>query len=146
MVTLDDMDLSILHLLKQNSRMTSSDISRNVHLSIPAVAERIKKLEEKGIIDRFTVKLNRKLLGHTCLVYIFVVLDGSVDTESFRNMITTSEYVLECHNLAGEYDYLLKVSVLDIAMLEDFITYTLKKNQGVVKTNTIFILSTQKEP
>jgi Lrp/AsnC family leucine-responsive transcriptional regulator len=146
MVNLDDMDLSILHLLKQNSRMTSSDISRNVHLSIPAVAERIKKLEEKGIIDRFTVKLNRKLLGHNCLVYIFVVIDGSVDTESFRNMITTSEYVLECHHLAGEYDYLLKVSVLDIAMLEDFITNTLKKNLGVVKTNTIFILSTQKEP
>ncbi|MNP41342.1 leucine-responsive transcriptional regulator [compost metagenome] len=73
------------------------------------------------------------------------MLDGFVDTDNCRNMITTSEYVLECHHLAGEYDYMLKVSVLDIAMLEEFITYTLKKNQGVVKTNTIFVLSTLKD-
>ncbi|MGF7046836.1 Lrp/AsnC family leucine-responsive transcriptional regulator [Paenibacillus sp. DS2015] len=144
-MSMDAMDREILNLLTLNSRMTSSEIGRNVHLSVPAVSERIRKLEEKGIIDQFTVKINRNLLGQSCVVYIFVILSESVNIDLFRQMIIDSEYVLECHHTSGEYDYLLKVAVPDISELEHFITHILKKNQGVIKSNTVFSLSTMKE-
>lgn len=69
---MDDIDLQILELLKRNSRMTSSDISKLIHLSIPSIAERIRKLERNGVIAQFTVKLDRKAMGKNCVVYIFL--------------------------------------------------------------------------
>jgi len=141
----DDIDLKILNLLKSNGRMTSSEISKIVHLSVPSITERIRKLENSGVIDHFTVKVNRKALGQHLVVYIFVQLHGSVETEYFRKTIIQSSLVLECHHISGEYDYLLKVELMDISELENFITHTLKANHSVVRSNTIFTLSTLKE-
>uniref|UniRef100_UPI0028973562 winged helix-turn-helix transcriptional regulator n=1 Tax=Paenibacillus odorifer TaxID=189426 RepID=UPI0028973562 len=87
---MDDIDLQILELLKSNGRMTSSEISKIVHLSVPSITERIRKLENNGLIDQFTVKLNRKAIGQTLLVYIFVQLHGSVETQHFRTTIIQS--------------------------------------------------------
>lgn len=69
---MDEIDLQILQILKANSRTTSSDISKMIHLSVPSIAERIRKLEKNGVIDQFTVKLNRRAIGQHCTVYIFV--------------------------------------------------------------------------
>ncbi|MEK3771942.1 Lrp/AsnC family transcriptional regulator [Paenibacillus sp. FSL R5-0887] len=142
---MDDIDLQILELLKSNGRMTSSEISKIVHLSVPSITERIRKLENNGVIDQFTVKLNRKAIGQTLLVYIFVQLHGSVETQHFRTTIIQSPLVLECHHISGEYDYLLKVGLPDLSELEGFITHTLKANHDIVRSNTVFILSTLKE-
>ncbi|MFB5760893.1 Lrp/AsnC family transcriptional regulator [Paenibacillus medicaginis] len=142
---MDATDQRILEMLQRNSRMTSSEISKTIHLSVPAVAERIRKLESSGIIDRFTVKLNRHTLGQHCLAYIFVVIQGNEETHQFKTKIIESEYVLECHHTAGEYDYLLKVSLPDIQSLEQFITDILKNKHSVIRTNTVFVLSTLKD-
>ncbi len=138
---MDEMDRRIVGLLRQNSRMSSSDIGKTVHLSIPAVTERIRKLEQQGVIEQFTVRLNPKALGRYCTVFIFVIVQGYEEIEQFRQLIIQSEYVLECHHIAGEYDYLLKVALPDIEALEQFISQTLKATYGVIKTNTIFSLS-----
>lgn len=142
---MDEIDLQILDMLKTNSRMTSSEISKVIHLSVPSVAERIRKLEKNGFIDQFTVKLNRQAMGQNCMVYIFVQLHGSEETLKFRDTIVKSTYVLECHHISGEYDYLLKVALPDISELERFITNTLKSNHNIARSNTVFILSTLKE-
>ncbi|MDQ0492823.1 Lrp/AsnC family transcriptional regulator [Paenibacillus brasilensis] len=142
---MDNIDLQILQMLKSNSRMTSSDISKIIHLSVPSIAERIRKLEKKGIINQFTVKLNRKAMGQNYVVYIFVQLHSSAETQLFRKTIIQSPHVLECHHTSGEYDYLLKVALPDLSELEDFITNTLKTNLKVMRSNTFFILSTLKE-
>ncbi len=142
---MDEIDEKIIHLLKQNSRMTSSEISKHAHLSIPAVAERIRKLEERGVIERFTVKLNREELGLTLVAFVFVVLDKTEHISGFKEAIARSEHVLECHHVAGEYDYLLKVAVAGTKGLEALITNTVKGIAGVVKTSTIVTLSTWKE-
>jgi Lrp/AsnC family leucine-responsive transcriptional regulator len=125
--------------------MTSSDISKCIHLSVPSVAERIRKLEDKGIIERFTLKLNRNAIGQALMAYVSVMLERTENIDSFRATIIQSRYVLECHHLAGEYDYMLKVAVPDISTLEQFISVSLKNIQGVSKTNTVIILSTLKE-
>ncbi|AZK47480.1 Lrp/AsnC family transcriptional regulator [Paenibacillus lentus] len=142
---MDDIDLQILRMLKANSRITSSEISKAIHLSIPSIAERIRKLEKNGVIEQFTVKINRRAMGQNCMVYIFIQLHGSEETQLFRETIVKSEFVLECHHTSGEYDYLLKVVLPEISELEGFITYTLKSKFNIVRSNTVFILSTLKE-
>lgn len=141
---MDHIDEKILSLLKQNSRMTSSQISGLVHLSIPAVSERIRKLEETGYIRKFTLQMNREKLAINLLAFIFVRLENSGRSEEFKSEILRQESILECHHIAGEYDYLLKVAVKNTRELETLVSETLKKEAGVV-TNTMVVLSTVKE-
>lgn len=142
---MDLIDQKILRYLKGNSRITSSEISRNVMLSVPAVSERIRKLEEEKIISQFTIKLNRKKFNLNVLAFIFVSIDKAENVKNFKEMVMQNEWVLECHHLAGEDDYLLKVLVEDTEHLEIFISHVLKKTLGVTKVKTQIVLSTFKE-
>jgi Lrp/AsnC family leucine-responsive transcriptional regulator len=144
-VSMDELDRKIIGLLKQNSRMTSSEISRQIHLSVPAVAERIRKLEESGIIERFTLKLNREKFGLHLAAFLLVTLEKPEHIPRFKELVLSSDSVLECHHIAGSYDYLLKVAVPRMADLEELISHTLKTVAGVIKTNTLIALSTVKE-
>lgn len=142
---MDRIDEEILRLLTANGRMTSSQISRQVHLSVPAVAERIRKLEEAAIIERFTVKLGREQIGLRLLAFIMVQLEKPEHIAGFREMILQTDSVLECHHMAGSYDYMLKVALPGTRELEQLISETIKQIPGVVKTNTMIVLSTMKE-
>lgn len=142
---MDAIDLKILDVLKENSRMTTSETSKRVNLSIPAVSERIRKMDEAGIIEKYTIKINREKTNFKLLAFMFVIIDQTENIESFRNTIVQYDSVLECHHIAGEYDYLLKVLVEDTKALEFFISNKLKKIKGVYKCNTIIALSSIKE-
>lgn len=142
---MDSIDLKIINVLKENSRLSTSEISRRVNLSIPAVAERIRKMEEADVIEKFTIKVNREKISYKLLAFIFVNIDKTENVEEFRKSIVQYDSVLECHHVAGEYDYLLKVLVEDTRSLEYFISNIMKKIKGVVKSNTLITLSTLKE-
>ena len=142
---MDEIDLKILELLKANGRSTASDISKQVSLSIPAVAERIKKLEDNHIIEYYTIKVNRVETGLNLLAMIFVNIEKTEQIAAFRTAIVAYPEVLECHHVAGEYDYLLKVLTANSDELERFLSQKLKAIEGVAKTNTIVVLSTLKE-
>ncbi|AHM58271.1 putative HTH-type transcriptional regulator (plasmid) [Peptoclostridium acidaminophilum DSM 3953] len=142
---MDAIDKKILECLKNNARMQVSCISKVVNLSIPAVSERIRKLEESGIIEKFTLSLNRELMNYGLLAFLFVNIERTEHIDEFRKSIAEFNIVLECHHLAGEYDYLLKVVSKDTKDLEDFISNRLKKIRGVQRTNTIIVLSSVKE-
>jgi Lrp/AsnC family leucine-responsive transcriptional regulator len=142
---MDLIDTKILNILKNNARITASELSKKVNLSLPAVLDRIKKMEASKIIEKYTVKLNREALNYKLLVFIFVAIEKTKYINNFRNSIINMNVVLECHHLAGEYDYLLKVIVQDTQTLETFISDSLKKIPGIVKTNTIIALSSLKE-
>ena len=142
---MDSTDLKIIDMLKDNSRSTTSDISRRVNLSIPAVAERIRKMEESGLIEKYTIRINREKTNKKLMAFIFVNIDKTENIEQFRNSIVNYNGVLECHHMAGEYDYLLKVLVEDSRALEYLISDCLKKITGVTKTNTMIVLSSLKE-
>lgn len=141
----DIIDAKILEVLKQNGRSTASDISKKVNLSIPAVSERIRKLEEANVIEQYTVKVNREKMGYKLLAVIFVNIDHTANIQQFREAIIQFSEVMECHHMAGEYDYMLKVLVEDTAKLEDFLSEKLKSIQGVQTSNTLIVLSTLKE-
>jgi Lrp/AsnC family leucine-responsive transcriptional regulator len=142
---MDKIDLVILEELKKNSRATASEISKRVQLSVPAVAERLKKLEQRGIIEQYTVKLNRQLQGWGLLAFVLVSIDTAEHNLAFAQAVLKMENVLECHRVAGKADYLLKVAVRDPQELEDFIMNSLKNAQGFLSSNTIVCLSTLKE-
>ncbi|MFA9381707.1 MAG: Lrp/AsnC family transcriptional regulator [Acetanaerobacterium sp.] len=142
---MDATDLSILNLLKENAKTTVSQISKKVNLSIPAVAERIRKLNEANVVERYTIQINRKMMGYSLMAFVFVNIDTSAHIEQFRDAVIQFPQVIECHHMAGEYDYLLKVLMTDTCELEDFLSSRLKALKGVEKSNTLIVLSTLKE-
>lgn len=142
---MDLIDAKILEALNKNGRSTASEISKKVNLSVPAVSERIRKLEESHIIEQYTVKINRKKMGYKLLAIIFVNIDHAMNIQSFRKAIIHFSEVIECHHMAGEYDYMLKVLVEDTDKLESFLSEQLKSIKGVQKSNTLIVLSTLKE-
>jgi Lrp/AsnC family leucine-responsive transcriptional regulator len=142
---MDVTDYAILNELKENGRASASEISKRVNLSIPAVAERIRKMEQAEVIQQYTIKINRDKIDKHLLAFIFVNIDKTDNIENFRNAIVQYNCVLECHHVAGIYDYLLKVVVDNTQALENFLSKTLKKIKGVSSSNTIITLVTLKE-
>ncbi|MBF4692462.1 Lrp/AsnC family transcriptional regulator [Fusibacter ferrireducens] len=142
---MDRIDFDILAILNQNGRATATEISRQVNLSIPAVSERLRNLEDSGVIEGYAVKINRKALGLHLMAFIFVSVDTPDHTEKFREVITTFPEVLECNHITGEYGYLLKVLLEDTEALEYFISKKLKCIAGVQNSNTTINLLTLKE-
>ncbi|WAA09398.1 Lrp/AsnC family transcriptional regulator [Fervidibacillus albus] len=142
---MDQIDYAILDILDQNGRATATEISKKVHLSIPAVSERIRNLEELNIIERYLLKINRKALDYTLLAFLFVTIDTAENIEIFRKTIVTYPEVLECHHITGEYDYILKILTTDTKELEYFISNKLKTIKGVQRSNTFISMLTLKE-
>ena len=142
---MDATDYAILNELKRNGRASASEISKQVNLSIPAVAERIRKMEQAEVIQQYTVKINRDKIGKRLLAFIFVNIDKTENIDNFKHAIVPHDCVLECHHVAGTYDYLLKVVTEDTQALEDFLSKILKKIKGVSISNTIIALITLKE-
>jgi len=142
---MDSIDRLILSELTVNGRATAATISQKVNLTVPAVLERMRKLSRSGVIQGYTVKINRQRVGLGLLAFVQVRLEGSADIPAFRARMTTYACVLECHHTAGAYDYLLKVALADTAALETFLTDELKAGGGVAETNTMIVLTTLKE-
>ncbi|CAM3216577.1 Lrp/AsnC family transcriptional regulator [Sporolactobacillus spathodeae] len=142
---MDAIDEKIIDLLKSNARMQLSEISRHIHLTVPAVSERIRKLEQQRIIESYTVRLNQKKVGRPLMAFIFVTLDSPRAIPEFTEKVLQSTHVLACHHLAGEYDYLLKVASSGTEELETFLSSYLKKISGIRRTNTLIALSCIKE-
>ncbi len=142
---MDTIDFAILDALKHNARASASEISKQVSLSVPAVAERIRKLERAGIIAGYTVRIDREKAGQALLAFLLVRIGGSENVKAFRKEIVRHACVLECHHVTGAYDYLLKVAAEDVKALERFISGTLKGVKGVLDTNTMISLHTLKE-
>lgn len=141
---MDAFDGKILKLLVQNSRITGADIARKVNLSLPAVTERLRKLAASGVIDQYTVKLNREKLGLYITAFINVWIDHTKKGH-VKEQVTAMPEVLECHHVAGDNDLLLKVLVKDTAALENLLVNKIKAINAVTRTSTTIILSSYKE-
>ncbi|RFM36790.1 Lrp/AsnC family transcriptional regulator [Chitinophaga silvisoli] len=141
---MDAYDSKILRLLIQNSRITGADIARKISLSLPAVTERLRKLDRSGIIDRYTIKVNREQLSLRLMAYINVWIDHTKNT-TVKDQLVAMEEVMECHHVAGDSDLLLKVLVQDTAALEQLLVGKIKAIKGISRTSTTIILSSYKE-
>lgn len=109
---IDPIDMAIIRLLKRNARMQWKQIGEQVHMSAPAVANRIQRLEDCGIIEGYTVKLNERLIGNSTCVFITVVM-RNYNHDKFQAFLQTCEDVQEAHRISGEPCFLLKAVVPD---------------------------------
>ncbi len=109
---LDDIDLAILSMLKDNARLQWKQIGDRIPMSGPAVANRIRRLEELGVIETYTIKLNERLLGNQQCVFVTVQMKDYGHTR-FKAFIQSREEIKEAHRVSGEPCFILKVQVSD---------------------------------
>lgn len=140
---MDSIDTKILRLLQANARVTASEIAGEVNLSIPAVSERLKKLETSGIIKQYTAIINPERLDKTLMAMIFITLERPKYSDIFVEFVKEKNDILECHYLAGDYDYVLKIMTENTSTLQELLNH-IKSVQGVQKTRTIVVLSSAK--
>ena len=139
---LDDLDRRLLAHLQNDARATSVDLARRLKLSPPGLQKRVRKLEERGVIERYSTVVSRRAVGLDLLCFVQVLLahhrPGSV--ERFPARIRSLPEVLECYYLTGEIDYLLKVVVANHDELERFLFEKLMKIDGVDRIRTSIVL------
>ena len=141
---MDATDIKIINGLIDNSRISLSDLSAAVHLSVSAVSERIRKLEKEGIIDRYTAVINYDRLGYDVTAYMNVILDDPAYKENVIRFANMSTDIVECDYIAGDYDFLLKINTQNTHTLEKVLT-SVRSIQGVGRTRTMLVLSKHKE-
>jgi len=141
---LDNIDIEILKILQKDGRSSASDISKSLDLSVPAISERIKKLTEKGIIERFSAILNHKKAGLDLTAYVFIVSEHSDHYDKFVDNANKCEAVMECHSITGSGSHILKVRVKNSQALEDLL-YDIQNWPGVSRTQSNLVLSSYKE-
>jgi len=142
--SIDEIDAKILELLQRNGRMKRSDVADEVDLSISAVSERMRKLEERGVIEGYAAIVDAKRLRLDITAFIRVSVDGSEHYSDFVDRVTDMEHVLELHSITGEGSHVMKVRTADTTALERFLS-DIQALPGVSRTTTSIVLSTFKE-
>ena len=140
---MDTIDYEILKCLKENSRENATNIGAKINLSTSAVIERIKKLEGSGIIEKYTTIINQSALGRELAAFIYVSLEHPKFNEGFIKKVEENHSISECHYIAGDFDFILKVVTKSGKSLEGILNYV-KGISGVSLTRTSVVLSTNK--
>lgn len=141
MIKLDHVDKKILRLLQENARTTISALSSAVSLSMPAVSERVKRLESSGIIQNMTAILNPALVDKQLTALIQIGFDRQNNADQFINYVEEENDIRECFHTTGTYEYLLKVQTQSADTLAALLN-RVKAQVGVNKTHSIVVLST----
>ena len=139
---LDKISKKILAELQNDGRISNVDLSSRVNLSPAACLERVRKLQEAGYILHYTAQLNPQLLDVALLVFIEVVLDRTTPEvfEAFSQSVQIIPEVLECHMVAGGFDYLVKARVANMTAYRRFLGETLLALPGVRETRTYAVM------
>ncbi len=141
---LDDLDIKVLKILQKEGRTKRNELADAAGLSIPAISERLHKLEEKKIIDGYYTKLNRKAFGYDIMAYILVMMESSKHYKSLISHVEKLPQIIECHSVLGEGSHLLKAISKNTEALEKLLG-EIQSWTGVTATKTTFVLSTIKE-
>jgi Lrp/AsnC family leucine-responsive transcriptional regulator len=142
---LDPIDYKLLDLLQQNARVTQLELAAAVGLSQPAVAERMRKLEQEGIITGYSARVDGRKLGKDIIAFIGVRIEHPKYNAGFGKKVLAIPDVLECHRITGPDSYLLKVVTEDTQSLDSLISDLLRHIPGVTRTLTTVVTSSIKE-
>jgi len=139
---LDAIDRRILRELQSDGRIANLKLAEAVHLSPSAVLERVKRLTREGFILGYEARLNPSKLGAGLLVFIEILLDRTVQDvmDSFKAAVQVRPEILECHLVAGGFDYLLKTRVADMAAYREFVGSVIWTLPGVRETRTYAVM------
>ncbi|MBK9933134.1 MAG: Lrp/AsnC family transcriptional regulator [Cytophagaceae bacterium] len=146
MAKLDQIDHKLLEILQSNGKITNAQLSKEIGLSPAPTLERVKKLENLGIIESYHALIDREKVGLGVMTFVQVTLSvhRKSITETFVNTIESVPEIIECHHVTGSCDFLLKVIARDIASYQKLIMETINEIEVVASTQTMVILSTFK--
>src|SRR3954447_12998235 len=146
-VALDSKDIAILRLLQENARMTVKEISDKVHLSTTPVHERIKRMEESGVIKQYATLVDHTKVKKGLMVVCYVSLrQHSKDAgDKFIKAIMELDEIIECYNISGEFDFMLKVVGEDMNAYYDFHVNKLSQIENMGHVQSIFVMGIIKQ-
>lgn len=140
--SIDKIDAKILRVLQKDGRISNLKLAEEVHLSPTAVLERVKRLTRDQYILGYEAKLNPAKLGAGLLVFVEILLDRTVHDvmDNFKAAVQVRPEILECHLVAGGFDYLLKTRVADMTAYREFIGSVIWTLPGVRETRTYAVM------
>ncbi len=144
-ISLDEIDLMILARLQPEARLSNSELAKEIGMAPSAVLERVKKLEQKGVIESYTTRIKPEVLHLKLLAFIFVKSGEGPGDISVAEQLAKIPEVLELHHIAGEDCYLAKVRASDPQSLAQLMRERLSKIPGLLSTKTTIVLETLKE-
>jgi Lrp/AsnC family leucine-responsive transcriptional regulator len=144
-IVLDKTDLHILRLMQENARISNADLARELSMAPSGVLERVKKLEQKNVIQQYTTRINPLALQQKLLAFIFMkASDGPGYSKATLELAKIPE-VQEVHHVAGDDCYLVKVRTYDSTSLMRIMRERFSKIPNIISTRTTIVLETVKE-
>ncbi|NRF37303.1 Lrp/AsnC family transcriptional regulator [Pedobacter foliorum] len=146
-ISLDGKDHEILKLIESNSKLTVREIAAQIHLSPTPTHDRIKRLEKSGVIKQYSAILDKRLVGKRMIVLCMVTLRehnkkaGAV----FVNAVMGFKEVIECYNISGDFDFMLKIVAEDMESYHTFFVDKLTEVEGIGQTKSVFVMDVIKE-
>ncbi|MCD4720667.1 MAG: Lrp/AsnC family transcriptional regulator [Desulfobacula sp.] len=146
-MVLDKIDKQILNTLQENGKTTNSKLSKIVGISAPATLERVKRLEIAGVISHFTAILDPEKIGFSimAMVNISLSLSSLSSVAAIKGKFTELDEVIECYQIAGANDFILKVIAKDIKTYGKFMNKKLTQIEGIQVIKSSFVIDNVKE-
>ena len=146
-ISLDEKDLAILRVLQSNARATVKEISDKIHLSTTPVHERIKRMEESGVIVQYATLLNHSKVKKGLMVICYVSLKehNKKAGAKFIKSIHELNEVIECYNISGEFDFMLKVVAESMDAYYDFHVNKLSQAENIGHVQSVFVMGIIKQ-
>jgi Lrp/AsnC family leucine-responsive transcriptional regulator len=144
-MVLDAKDRKIIHLVQRDGKLAQAEIAKRVGLSTAAVSERLKKLEQSGVIRRYAALVDPRAVGSTLSAFVEVFIEHPRFEPEFIKRMRALDEVQEVHHITGEFSLILKVRARDIEALQKLLLEQLNAYEGVRQTRTVMVLSTLKE-
>lgn len=141
---LDETDIKILKHLQEDGRSQRNKLADIVHLSVPSVSERMRKLEEKELIQKYRAILDSKKFKFDITAFVFVEVDGSDNYSKFVDKACAEPEILECHSITGDGSHILKIRTENTSSFEKLLS-RLQSWKGVSKSRSNVVLSSFKE-
>lgn len=143
-VSLDETDRHILILLQDDCKLPLTEIGEAVGMSAPSVLERVRKLEQNGVIKGYHALLDARRVGLDLWAFVGVTINFPKSIEGFKREVVALPEVLECHHVTGEHTMLIKIKTKNTASLESLLN-RVRSLEGVTATQTMVVLSTLAE-
>lgn len=141
----DDIDSKAVTALLDDGRVSWADLGTALGLSAPAAAERVRKLQERGLVRGFAAVLDPEAAGFPVLAFVAVTLARQDARRTFLDAVRRHPSIQECHHVAGDDDFLLKVRARSLGELDALLSDELKGRLGIARTRTTIVLGTAKE-
>ncbi|WP_247672515.1 Lrp/AsnC family transcriptional regulator [Aquimarina sp. MMG016] len=142
MEQLDEIDITILRILQEDSKKTAKEIAKILNLTPSPVYERIRRLEKQGFIKKYVAILDKKLIDRsiTTICQVSMRYHNEAFIEKFEEQIQNLQEVQECYHMAGQVDFILKIHTKSLEEYHDFVKTKLSKIENIGVLNSTFVL------